>query len=162
MPADELNATVIQRIEVSPELVILRIVPRGWELPEFEAGQFAVLGLPASAPRSGDSGHLQDLWASRRLAQSWGFDPSPETTHIFLCGNPSMIEQMVEILEAGGYREHSRREPGQIHVERYWQRRPRYRSPSSDQHDKVARLEHPGAFGRLFQQCPVTGNESRS
>jgi NAD(P)H-flavin reductase len=45
---------------------------------------------------------------------------SPATTHIFLCGHPAMIEQMVELLEAEGYREHSRREAGQIHVERYW------------------------------------------
>ena len=52
MPPTELNATVIQRIEVSPGLVILRVVPDGWELPDFEAGQFAVLGLPPTAPRT--------------------------------------------------------------------------------------------------------------
>lgn len=45
---------------------------------------------------------------------------SPETTRIFLCGNPAMIEEMVEALAAEGYREHSRRQAGQIHVERYW------------------------------------------
>ena len=271
MAATDLNATVIQRIEVSPGLVILRVVPQGWELPEFEAGQFAVLGLPATAPRTivsdpeetplrngklikraysiassskakefmefyvalvpsgeltprlfalepgdavwlssrghglftldqvpgdkhvtflatgtglapymsmlrseltcgtdrqfsvlhgarhswdlgyrselmtlrqicanftylpvisrpaeeaaewtGEVGYLQDLWQSRKLDESWGFEPSPETTRVFLCGNPAMIEQMVELLEAEGYHEHSRREPGQIHVERYW------------------------------------------
>ncbi len=73
-----------------------------------------------AAEWAGEVGYLQDLWGRRRLAESWGFEPSPETTHIFLCGNPAMIEQMAELLEAEGYREHSRREPGPIHVERYW------------------------------------------
>jgi len=48
----ELNAVISQRINVTPELMILRVVPDGWELPEFVPGQFAVLGLPGSAPRS--------------------------------------------------------------------------------------------------------------
>ena len=47
-----LNAIVVQRIEVSPGLVIIRVVPDGWELPDFEPGQFAVLGLPGTAPRT--------------------------------------------------------------------------------------------------------------
>ena len=49
---NELNAIVVQRIEVSPGLVIIRAVPDGWELPDFEPGQFAVLGLPGTAPRT--------------------------------------------------------------------------------------------------------------
>lgn len=269
--SNELNAIVVQRIEVSPGLVILRVVPDGWELPEFEPGQFAVLGLPASAPRTevsdpeeasgdphkllkraysiasssrakefmefyvslvpsgeltprlfalaggdrlwlspkahglftlddvedgrhvaflatgtglapymsmlrtrltcgtetrfavlhgarhswdlgyrselmtlrqicsnfsylpiisrpqneaaswtGQTGYLQDLWRSRSLAEAWGFDPKPETTDIFLCGNPAMIDAMVTLLADEGFAEHSRRQPGQVHVERYW------------------------------------------
>ena len=46
-----LNAIVSQKIEVSPGLIILRIVPEGWELPDYKAGQFTVLGLPGTAPR---------------------------------------------------------------------------------------------------------------
>jgi ferredoxin--NADP+ reductase len=48
---DQPNAVVSQRTEVSPGLIILRVVPDGWEAPEFIPGQFAVLGLPGSAPR---------------------------------------------------------------------------------------------------------------
>lgn len=52
MPADtSLNAKVRQRVEVAPGLIILRVVPVGWELPDFEPGQYSVLGLPGSAPR---------------------------------------------------------------------------------------------------------------
>lgn len=47
----ELNAIVLERIEVSPGLVILRVAPDGWELPAFDAGQFAVLGLSGEAAR---------------------------------------------------------------------------------------------------------------
>lgn len=47
----DLNAVVTQRIEVAPGLMVIRVVPDGWELPEFKAGQFAVLGMPPEAPR---------------------------------------------------------------------------------------------------------------
>lgn len=263
------NAVVTQRIEVSPGLIILRVVPDGWELPDFEAGQFSVLGLPGSAPRypicgeeedvappdklhkraysiassskakefmefyvslvpsgrltprlfalqsgdrvwlskkatgmftldqvpsdkhialistgtglapyvsmlrshlvcggerryavlhgarhswdlgyrselmtldgmcqnfsyigavsrpaeepapwSGPSGRIQNVWA--QFAALAGFEPSPDNTHVFLCGNPAMIEDMVLRLEAQGFTEHKKGAPGQIHVERYW------------------------------------------
>lgn len=266
----ELNAVVSQRIEVSPELIILRVVPDGWELPDFTAGQFAVLGLPESAPRSafadpgketgsnkpvkraysiasasknkefiefyitlvrsgrltprlfavrpgdriflgkkftgmftldmiegepnilligtgtglapymsmlrthlvcgearkfgiihgarhswdlgyrselitlkhmcsnmtylpiisrpknevtpwgGLTGYVQDAWESPVLEKNWGGKPSPEDTHIFLCGGPTMIEHMISKLEAAGFLEHTRKNPGNIHAERYW------------------------------------------
>ena len=271
MNAQQFNAVVAQRIEVSPGLIIMRVVPEGWELPDFESGQFSVLGLPGSAPRcdvcdaeeqernpeklvkraysiasssvakefmefyvslvpsgaltprlfalkagdqvwlspkatglftldevpvdqnvvfistgtglapymsmlrshltcgserryavlhgarhswdlgyrselmtlrrmcsnfiylpsisrpteeaahwGGETGYVQELGGNEKLEQGWGLAPTPETTHVFLCGNPSMIEDMVARLEAQGYSEHSRRQPGQVHVERYW------------------------------------------
>ena len=48
----EPNAVLTQRIEVAPGLAIFRVAPVGWTLPPFTPGQFAVLGLPASAPRT--------------------------------------------------------------------------------------------------------------
>ncbi len=71
-------------------------------------------------PWAGESGYIQDLWQRDPLKEGWGFSPTPEGTHVFLCGNPSMVETMVEVLGESGFREHKRREPGQIHVERYW------------------------------------------
>ncbi len=52
MALPELNAVVTQKIEVAPGLMVIRVVPDGWELPEFAPGQFAVLGLPPEASRS--------------------------------------------------------------------------------------------------------------
>ena len=41
-----------QRVEVAPGLIIIRVTPEGWQLPEFSPGQFAVLALPGTAPRA--------------------------------------------------------------------------------------------------------------
>jgi len=50
MPTLEYNATVIQRVDVAPGLMILRVVPD--QLPFcFEAGQYTVIGLKQGAPR---------------------------------------------------------------------------------------------------------------
>ena len=268
---DQLNAIVAQRIEVSPGLIVLRAVPDGWVLPDFESGQFAVLGLSGTAPRhevsdpeedradpgkvikraysiasssvaneyiefyivlvrsgsltprlfalsvgdrlwlspkvsglftldevpadqhillistgtglapymsmlrshlvcgeprrfavihgarhswdlgyrselmtldrmcsnftyiaaisrpeeepapwAGETGYIQDVWQRRVLEESSEFRASPENTHVFLCGNPSMIVTMANLLNELGFKEHRRRDPGTVHVERYW------------------------------------------
>jgi ferredoxin/flavodoxin---NADP+ reductase len=71
-------------------------------------------------PWHGLVGHIQDVWASRPLQAPWGFNPAPDNAHVFLCGNPVMIESMVGILEGEGFREHKPKAPGTIHLERYW------------------------------------------
>lgn len=48
----ELNAVVSQRIDLAPGLMVLRIAPAEGHVPAFQSGQFAVVGLPASAPRT--------------------------------------------------------------------------------------------------------------
>lgn len=72
------------------------------------------------APWRDEVGYVQDLWRARRLDARWGRRPVPAECHVFLCGNPLMVEEMLGMLQAEGFREHSRREPGQIHVEKYW------------------------------------------
>jgi ferredoxin--NADP+ reductase len=82
----------------------------------------ATISRPAneSTPWTGRVGYVQELWTSGTVADAWGFQPTPENTHIFLCGSPGMIDQTSAMLCEEGYREHSRKQPGQIHVERYW------------------------------------------
>jgi ferredoxin--NADP+ reductase len=70
-------------------------------------------------PWSGHVGWVQNLWIKGVVEQAWGFRPTPENTHVFLCGVQAMIDEMIAILSKDGYREHSPRDPGQIHVERY-------------------------------------------
>ena len=51
--------------------------------------------------------------------KKWGFKPGPDDTDFFLCGNPRMIDGMVEMLEKDGFVEHKRKQAGQIHVEEF-------------------------------------------
>lgn len=271
MAAKELNAVVSQRIEVTPGLIKLRIIPDGWALPDFTAGQYTLLGLPGSAPRysladpedspadpdklimraysvassskakeylefyismvragaltprllhlkagdrlwlspklkgmftmsevphefdvvlvatgtgvapymsmirtevseglrhriavihganhssdlgyndelttlaaasetftyipilshaheepvpwKGHEGFVMKLWTDGALDEVWGRHPTPDDTHVFLCGNPLMIEAMTEILKKEGFKSHSKKEPGQIHTEQFF------------------------------------------
>lgn len=71
-------------------------------------------------PWPGAVGYVQGLWGKGAVAQAWGTKPAPEDTHIFLCGSPVMIDGAVTTLSQEGFKEHTKREPGQIHVERYW------------------------------------------
>lgn len=73
-----------------------------------------------SVPWAGETGYVQDLWKDGHVERAWGFPPTPEDTHILLCGNPTMIEQMLELLDSQGFREHKRKAPGQVHAEKYW------------------------------------------
>jgi len=266
----ELNAIIVQRIEIAPGLIKLRVAPLGWELPDFEAGQYSILGLPGSAPRcatsdpemdhlepgklitraysvasssvakeylefyialvcsgrltprlfnlkigdrlwlstrfsgmftlsdvssdfnvvlfatgtgvapymsmirteasvgvrhrfavihgarhswdlgynsqlttlsnisanftyipvisepekepipwKGHCGFVQKIWTDGILEKAWGFSPSPKDTHIFLCGNPYMIEAMMKLLQEAGFVEQTEGQSGNIHLERY-------------------------------------------
>lgn len=266
----KLNAVVVQKSEIAPGLIIMRISPEGWELPDFKAGQFTVLGLPGSAKRcemcdpdempvdpdkmirraysiasgsrekeymefyiklvhsgsltprlfalnvgdklylstkmtgmftlsevppdrniilfatgtgvapymsmlrssiiahenrkyavihgalnsqdlgyrseletierfsgnftyipiisnvdnepvpwNGMKGFLQSVWTNNILQEKWGMEIVPDNTQIFLCGHPRMIEDMIVLLGKKGFKEHSKRLPGSIHLEKF-------------------------------------------
>lgn len=45
----------------------------------------------------------------------------PERDHIFLCGNPAMIEELEShLVNEKRYIVHSKKTPGSLHVEKYW------------------------------------------
>lgn len=71
-------------------------------------------------PWGGLVGYCQDVWTKRIVDRLWGFQPLPGNTHLFLCGNPSMLEDMLRILQREGFNEHTKRQPGQVHLEKYW------------------------------------------
>lgn len=82
-----------------------------------------VLSRPEDEKRgwSGAAGYLQDVWRLDVINAEAGFQPTPDNSSMFICGNPEMTENMVKLLSADGFREHSKKEPdGQIFVERYW------------------------------------------
>jgi ferredoxin--NADP+ reductase len=44
----------------------------------------------------------------------------PERSHLMLCGNPAMTDEMIEILAPRGIVRHRVRKPGHITIEKYW------------------------------------------
>ncbi|HPC83172.1 MAG TPA: ferredoxin--NADP reductase [Thermoanaerobaculaceae bacterium] len=69
---------------------------------------------------SGLVGRVQDVWRSHAIGNHWGFEPSPADTHVLLCGNPAMVDEMTALLEREGFRPDRPGSPGEIHAERYW------------------------------------------
>ncbi|MBC8406450.1 MAG: ferredoxin--NADP reductase [Planctomycetes bacterium] len=71
-------------------------------------------------PWGGETGYVQDLVERGRLESFLGRKPTPENMHFLLCGNPGMINGMIERLAMDKFTEHSKKNPGQIHAEKYW------------------------------------------
>jgi ferredoxin/flavodoxin---NADP+ reductase len=71
-------------------------------------------------PWKGYTGFVQKLWTDGLLEKAWGFRPTAADTHVFLCGNPFMIDAMTEILNQEGFATHSTKSPGQIHSEQFF------------------------------------------
>jgi ferredoxin--NADP+ reductase len=82
-----------------------------------------VISRPAAEPVAwrGATGHVQDVWKSGAIERAWGSRPAPTDTHVFICGNPRMAESVIAMLAPEGFTVEKRREPGQIHLEKYWQ-----------------------------------------
>ncbi|MBU1320446.1 MAG: ferredoxin--NADP reductase [candidate division Zixibacteria bacterium] len=71
-------------------------------------------------PWKGNTGYVQDLWSKSLIEKAWGFPPTPDNTHVFVSGNPAMCDSMTDILLAEGYKEQTFKEPGELHLERFW------------------------------------------
>jgi ferredoxin--NADP+ reductase len=90
-----------------------RYAPRFGYVPVIDGPQDEVV------PWTGHVGFAQDLWKAGLVRDLWGFEPTPENCHVFLCGNPLMIAAMKDLLLADGFRLHQRHAPGQVHVEEF-------------------------------------------
>lgn len=67
----------------------------------------------------GETDYVQNIINRGEVEKIWGHELQPDNTHVFLCGNPNMVDSVIEVLEPKGFTEHSRKNPGQIHVERF-------------------------------------------
>ncbi len=68
----------------------------------------------------GHSGRIQQVMEDRALEECLGGPPDPEKLSVFVSGNPAMVEDVQQRFTAMGFRLHSRKEPGNLHIERYW------------------------------------------
>jgi ferredoxin--NADP+ reductase len=73
-----------------------------------------------AAERGELTGRVTTLLADGSLERAAGTRLDPERSHLMLCGNPLMIEEMTLRLGERGLRKHRVRAPGHITVEKYW------------------------------------------
>lgn len=76
---------------------------------------------PDDSDWPGARGRVTSLLEPERFQEEAGFALDPATCHVFLCGNPQMIDQTEAALIERGFVVHDRKHPdGNIHFERYW------------------------------------------
>jgi ferredoxin--NADP+ reductase len=76
---------------------------------------------PADSPWTGCRGRVTEYLQPEAFRARFGFDLDPTNTHVFLCGNPAMIDQCEGELTQLGFVVKDRQHPdGNLHFERYW------------------------------------------
>ena len=82
----------------------------------------AVSRAPEDSPYDGYRGRVTTMFSDGTYANAVGGPLNPETDHVFLCGNPAMIDQLEnELVERDGFVVKSpRQKDGNLHFERYW------------------------------------------
>lgn len=75
---------------------------------------------PEGSSWTGERGRVPALLEPEKFKALTGRDLNPDKAQIFLCGNPAMIEDVVVQLQGHGFKEHSKKDPGNVHVERFW------------------------------------------
>ncbi len=68
----------------------------------------------------GRSGYLQNIIASDAIEQETGLAVTPKNFDIYLCGNPGMIETVIEWAEHRGFVRDKGHDIGTLHTEEYW------------------------------------------
>lgn len=95
-------------------LTIERLAPNFSYIPIISHPQSEPLGW------NGLVGYVQKIWQDRFLQNKWGKEITPDNARFFFCGHPNMITEMVELLGKDGFKEHKKKDPGSIHLERFW------------------------------------------
>lgn len=65
-------------------------------------------------------GRLTGALASGELEKRAGAKLDPAVSHLMLCGNPAMIDEVTAQLAERGLQRHRQRKPGHITTEKYW------------------------------------------
>ncbi len=65
-------------------------------------------------------GRVQSILVEDRFRDLTGFELSPDECHVFLCGNPGMIDSVEADLTNRGFAIHSPERSGTLHLEKYW------------------------------------------
>ena len=69
---------------------------------------------------SGLTGRVQQHLTPEAYEALTGAALDPARCQVFLCGNPSMVVEVQQALQELDFKRHRKREPGQLHMEKYW------------------------------------------
>ncbi|MDT8309856.1 MAG: ferredoxin--NADP(+) reductase, partial [Methylophaga sp.] len=84
------------------------------------AGQFRYQPIVSrEAAPNALSGRIPQLIEDDQLEPALGIEIDKDS-QVLLCGNPAMVQETTEVLLARGLTRHSRREAGNISIEKYW------------------------------------------
>jgi len=75
---------------------------------------------PATSSWKGGRGRVQSALDDGAFPGLAGEPLTPNDTHVLLCGNPAMIDDVRALLEPRGFVLDSVKTPGNLHYERYW------------------------------------------
>ncbi len=82
---------------------------------------FPSISRPAGDPTwRGLTGRVQEFIENGFVEKEIGMEITPDKFDLFLCGNPAMIEQAMELMGNRGFVKGTRRDPGNMHTEEYW------------------------------------------
>ncbi len=95
------------------------------ELEALEAahdGRFKRVAIVSreTPPANALPGRVTTALVSGALERAAGRTLAAERSHVMLCGNPEMIDEMLALLDARGLRRHRTRRPGHVTIERFW------------------------------------------
>lgn len=75
---------------------------------------------PEGSEWKGLRGRVQAVLDEPVFSEHAGVPLDPGSSHVFLCGNPQMIEEVQTTLEGRGFVTQKKDQQGNIHFERYW------------------------------------------
>ncbi len=75
---------------------------------------------PEGSPWTGLRGRVQTVLEPEMYERLAGVPLDPARAHVFLCGNPDMIDTVEALLVARGFVTDTHQQKGNIHFERYW------------------------------------------
>ena len=68
---------------------------------------------------NGYKGHAQDLIKNGTVEKNFGVKITPEDFHVFLCGNPKMVDETVEIFTEKGFKRNTVKEKGNLYFDKH-------------------------------------------
>jgi ferredoxin--NADP+ reductase len=86
----------------------------------FSDPSFVYVPTVSREPWPGLSGRVQSVVEPEAFVAATGLELAPHDFHVFLCGNPEMVEGTRAQLAARGFAEGQVDGPGGIHFEKYW------------------------------------------